>query len=214
MNEDALRARLNSSRLRWSDLPGIPLCKLLDNAALAALIGAAAAFLLVILNDWRRARRSAKMLLPGLLGRLRMLIESRLDGTTKAAQSLSQDMQMRDTALPFPIDRIGRYADQGAAHLSDQQAMALDNLMFWMRESDRLNGVCLELLDQIDVARSDPSISDDNSRMHVPSMTRRLGERYREEIYLLKRINELIAAYLAGTLNERGGIPQQAEPGA
>jgi hypothetical protein len=166
-----------------------------------------------VLNDRRRDRRTAKKLLPQLLGRLRTLIESRLDGTTKAAQSLGQDMQMRDTALPFPIDRIERYADQGAAHLSDRQAMALDNLMFWMRESDRLNGVCLELLDQIDLARSDPTIGDDNSRMHVPSMTRRLGERYAEEIYLLKRINELIAAYLAGTLNKRGGIPKQAEIG-
>ena len=50
------------------------------------------------------------------------------------------------------------------------------------------------------------AIGDENSRMHVPSMTRRLGDRYREGICILKRIDEMIAAYLAGTLNERGGI--------
>jgi hypothetical protein len=44
-------------------------------------------------------------------------------------------------------------------------------------------------------------------------MRQRLALRYVEEVGLLKGIDELIVAYLAGKLNERGGIPKQVSDG-
>lgn len=192
----------------------LTLGELLNNASLAAGIGAAAAFMLVMLNDWRRDRRAAKRLIPALLKRLRVLIESRRTGTRDAAKSLGTGNHLRTIGLPFPVGRIERHADRAVDHLTDRQAMALDNLIFWMRECDRLNANYRAALDQIDAASSDFTRGEASMRLQVPGLVQRLGQRYAEEIHLLTKLDALIAAYLAGTLNERGGIPATEATGS
>src|ERR1700679_3986463 len=176
-----------------------------DNASFAAFVGAAAAYFLVVLNDHRRARRAAKKILPAMLKRLRVLIESRRTNTAAAEKSLDQPLRVRDIGLHFPIARIQQYADQSIEHLSERQAMALENLVFRMGECDRLNTVSLELLDQVNVANSDITRGEANQRLQVPALIKRLREHYREQMHLLTTIDEFIVAYLEGTLNECGG---------
>ena len=57
---------------------------------LAALVGAAAAFFLVVLNDWRRNRRIATKQLPALLRRLIVLVDSRHKGAIDARASIGR----------------------------------------------------------------------------------------------------------------------------
>ena len=176
-----------------------------DNASLGALIGAASAFFLVVLNDRRRDRRVAKKLLPSMLKRLRVLVDGRMKSAIAAERSVGQPMRVRDIGLHFPTARLERFAEQSIEHLAERQAMALDNLVFWMGESDRLNEACLALLDQINIAERDPTPGAESSRLKIPGRLSQLGVHYREELHLLKKIDALIVCYLEGTLNERGG---------
>jgi hypothetical protein len=179
---------------------------ILDNASLAAAIGAAGAFFLVVLNDRRRDRRIAKKVLPALLKRLRVLVDGRTHSAKDAESSLGRPMRVRDKGLHFPTERIERYAEQSVDHLTDRQEMALANLVFWMQESDRLNEACLGLLDQLNLSDRDFSRGETSMRLQAPGIIKELGQQYREELVLLRRIDQLIACYLDGTLNERGGI--------
>jgi hypothetical protein len=176
-----------------------------DNASLGALIGAASAFFLVMLNDRRRERRIAKKLLPATLRRLRVLVSGRKKSALSAQGSVHQQTRIRDVGLHFPTARLERFAERSIEHLSEPQAMALDNLVFWMGESDRLNGACLAILDQIILADRDPTLGPQSSRLQVPAMLGELVMHYGEELLLLKKIDELIICYLEHTLNERGG---------
>jgi hypothetical protein len=177
----------------------------LNNATLGALAGAAAAFLLVAATDWRRNRRIATTLLPALLRRLQVLVVSRVDGANSALATVENDPPMRNIGLRFPVERIERYADQVPDRLTERQAFALDNLAFWMRESDRLNAASLDLLDQIDEAHIKYTHGIVGARDKVSSFKEILRKRYAEERVLLARVLLVLDAYLAGKLNERGG---------
>src|SRR5258708_30815599 len=130
----------------------------LNNASVGALIGAAAAYFLVAVTDWRRNGRMAKTLLPAMLRRLLVLVDSRLNGAVTALATVDQQEQpMGDIGLRFPVERIDRYGEQVADRLTDQQAFALENLAFWMREADRLNSDAMALVKQIREAKLDPT---------------------------------------------------------
>jgi hypothetical protein len=188
------------------------ICRSLDNASLAALVGAAAAFLLVVVNDWRRNRRIATKQLPVLLHRLLVLVESRHKGAVEALASVGKDSPMGNIGLPFPVDRIERYAEQVGDRLTDRQAFALDNICFLMREADRLNNAARETCLKIDHAKLDITPGDSNTRQLVHGLTTVLQKHYGEESVLLAQVRKLITAYLEHRLNERGGVQGQVSP--
>lgn len=177
-----------------------------NNASIGALIGAAAAFLLVVATDRRRNRRTAKRVLPAMLRRVQVLVDNRIEGAVKARDSVNQqDRPMFNTGLTFPSERIDRYADEVNDRLSDAQAFALSNITFYMREADRCNFDCEGLVRQIHEALVDSRRGEENARGSIPGLESILIERYGAEITLLTRTKQTIEAYLSGSLSERGG---------
>jgi hypothetical protein len=170
----------------------------LNNASVGAFIGAAAAFLLVILTDWRRNQRVATIVLPSLLKKMGYLARSRHDDL--CAQSKVPPRPV--IALPFAVDRLERLTDQAADRLDDLHARALETVIFFMRSADRVNGEARLLFEQIDLAGTDMTRGDDNERARVPALLRLATERYNEEQQLLKRVYEIIENFLADRLTE------------
>ena len=180
----------------------------LDNATLGALVGAAGAFLLVVLTDWRRNRRIATTQLPALLRRLLVLATTRHEGATGARDSVSTDPRIRpmgNIGLPFPTGRIDRYVDLAGDHLTDQEAFALDNICFAMREADRLNAASRDLCAEIDRAQIDVTRGEGNKLGGVFGLTAIFKRQSAEEAVLLDHVKKSIKAYLDGRLNEHGG---------
>jgi hypothetical protein len=185
--------------------------EVLDNASLAALVGAAAAFFLVGANDWRRRRRIARVAIPALLRRLAELVEKR-DGSLREAQaSLKGGPPIRHIPLRFPVERLERLADGAMDCLTTPQASALDNVIFYMREADRVNQHALNLLGAVDEANSDPRAGPLGGRVQAPGLMRQARQRYSEEGALLAQIRSTLAAYLSRRLNESGGPLDEAK---
>jgi hypothetical protein len=181
----------------------------LNNASVGALIGAAAAYFLIAANDWRRNGRMAKKLLPAMLSRLLVLIDSRLNGVMTARATVDQqDQPMGNIGMPLPVDRIDRYGEQLADRLTDPQAFALENLAFWMREADRLSSEAMAIVRQIREAKLDPTRGDGNAILKVSGFKILLKQILDEERQLLEQTRDAIKAFLEGRLNERGGPPK------
>ena len=180
----------------------------LDNATLGALLGAAGAFLLVMLTDWWRNRRVARKQLPSLLRQLLVLVDARYKGAIDARDSIEPDPRMQpmgNIGMPFPVERIQRYSELVGDRLTDRQGFALSNITFGMREADRLNAASRDLCGEIDRAQTDMAIGEGSKRVHVPSLRSLLKKQYGEEAVLLDHLRKSIRAYLEGRLNERGG---------
>ncbi len=182
----------------------------LDNATLAALIGAVGAFFLVVLTDWRRNRRIATKQLPALLRRLLVLVDSRHEGALEARDSIrEEDPNIRPTGnigLPFPLERIERYAEQAGDRLTDRQTFALGNIAFGMREADGLNAASRNLCHEIDRISIDPAPTHAVKMQQMSGRLLMLKKQYGEEAALLTKVREIITAFLEHRLNERGGV--------
>jgi voltage-gated potassium channel Kch len=170
----------------------------LNNASVGAFIGAAAAFLLVILTDWRRNRRVATVVLPSLLKKMAYLARSRHEDLV--AQSKNPPRPV--IALPFAVDRLERLTELVADRLDDLQARALEAVMFFMSAADRVNEGTRLLFEQIDLANTDMTRGETNRRSQGPALLMLAAARYNEEQQLLKRIYEIIDNYVANRLTE------------
>jgi hypothetical protein len=180
-----------------------------NDATLAALVGAAAAYLLVAATDRRRNRRIATAMLPELLRRTKVLIAQRTKSASDALAAVDRNPPMQNIGLPFPAERIERYADQVPDRLTDPQAFALANIAFFMREADRLNAVSLGLAQQVEevLAHNEHGGAEMNELFKVAGLKDLLRKRYAEERALIERAGQIIDAYRAGRLSDTGGLP-------
>ena len=79
--------------------------------------------MLVAATDWRRRRRTARAIIPGLLRRLQTLAQNRREGIASVLVALDSGAPAtRYYALRFPVERIERHAENVADSLSTAQA--------------------------------------------------------------------------------------------
>lgn len=111
---------------------------LLDNASVAAFVGAFAAFVLVFATDKRRRYRNRAI--------VRQLVKSCLDLAQRKLETVQTNLAMvnkdsRITDAPimtFPIKAMEDYSFQVLDILKVEEKQALDILIYWMSATDGL----------------------------------------------------------------------------
>ena len=82
----------------------------LNNASVGAFVGAASAFFLVVLLDWKRNRRKARTGIPALLRRQRTLAANRRATAEQARDDRSRSIAIKEP--PFGVDALMRLAEE------------------------------------------------------------------------------------------------------
>jgi hypothetical protein len=113
-----------------------PLWRWFDNASLAAFIGAGAAYLLVVINDRRRARRFARRIVPAELSRIQTLIASRIEGVERARESLNTETHISDIGQRFAVALLRQYAERTVDTLPPVRINAIYDIAFQLEEAD------------------------------------------------------------------------------
>jgi hypothetical protein len=177
---------------------GTPWAPALNNVSFAAVIGAivgsAGAVAAVFITDGIRARRKARQLIPALLRRQRTLARNR---RVEIEQILADGLFMAPAPPPFSIDVLTRLAESVADHLNDREQQGLDNIAHLMRETESLANKANTFYGQSTQASPSSPL-----KMFVDL----LNHTHTEAASHLSRLEKLIDAYLAGTLNEFGSL--------
>ena len=111
--------------------------RFLNNASVAAFLGAFSALLLVVLNDWRRRRRSKNQ--------IRYLVSDNLDHARVKLTSVQRNLEMLAEnrfvpapIMPFPIEALKNKQIEVIDLLDSNENRSLDALLYWMRAIDGL----------------------------------------------------------------------------
>jgi len=114
------------------------MCEFLNNASVAAFIGAFSAFILVVLTDIRRRYRDRTL--------LRLLVSDNLDHARKKLASIqmnramvTDDNNITDAPfMPFSTQSIRDYQLRALDVLGTKEKQSLDAIMYWMESIDEL----------------------------------------------------------------------------
>jgi hypothetical protein len=164
-----------------------------NNQSVGAFLGAFAAFLLVVVNDWRRERRKIKT--------LRAEIEvNRADAQAKleTARRMRDLMREQNRVMPAPVLRFNTaFTRQLAAevlhHLALDQRRSIEGLCYTMEAIDGL------LEESLSVSRKFTGPLGQADRM---SSAEHLLANWSDTIANLKRLIEMCDQYLAGRYSE------------
>lgn len=177
---------------------------LLDNASIAAFLGAASAFSLVVLSDRVRARRKARLTVPAVLRREALLAQSHIQGTTGVRDDATKGTFSENLNLNFSSDTLRRFADELSENLTERQQMALLNIAFSMKNADELNSRAVETVQNItrvQTSNQANTLGGTNAILHYSAA---LDDLYAVELSRLHHVKDLIEAYLADRLGEHG----------
>lgn len=164
------------------------LLSLLNSSVLAAFIGAFSAFMLVVLNDWRRERRTVST------------IKNEIEMNREHAQGKLEALKMNRTALtehnkviPAPIIHFSTNVIRGLAtsvlhRFAADQRRALDALCYMMETTDSLLAEACKTAE-----RFRPGGLMDSER---PTVTDELLAYYDDGIINLGRLVEMCEFYL------------------
>ena len=161
----------------------------LDNKSVAAFAGAFFAFLLVIVNDWRRERRKVK----NIRGEIEMnegIAQKKLE-TVRRNRSAMRDHNkvMPAPILKFNTTLIRALATDALSHLTIDQRRALEALCYTMEATDDV------LADAYSLAKEFSKPSEPSVRM---ANAERLLIEFGDAIVNLKRLIEMCSNYVAG----------------
>lgn len=162
--------------------------KILNNQSFGAFVGAAAAFGLVVLNDWRRDLRKVR----NIKGEVEMnlgLAKSKLETVRRNRDA----MREHNKVVPAPILKFNTIL------IRELAALVLDRLTSDQRRA--IEGVCynMEATDNLlegayEIAKQFGALLDHAERIQ---MAERLLVEYRDVGVNLKRIIEMCELYLA-----------------
>lgn len=106
------------------------------NEAFAAFLGAAFAFALVMLNDWRRQHRRAIKTLPGRIAFARLVAAERLAMIDKALAEQNFVATMPTRYMRSPLIGIRELAADVNELLTPQQRLAVESACFMLESLD------------------------------------------------------------------------------
>lgn len=167
------------------------LLSLLNSSALAAFIGAFSAFMLVVLNDWRRERRTVST------------IKNEIEMNREQAKGKLEALKMNRAALtehnkvvPAPIIRFSadviRALATGVLHrFSSDQRRALDALCYMMETTD---GLLTDAHKTAERFRPGGGLIDSER----PAVADELLAYYDDGIINMSRLVEICDIYLSG----------------
>jgi hypothetical protein len=163
------------------------------NESVAALIGAAAAFVLVAVNDWRRERKKAHKTIPTMLRQAREIAASHKRHAENAIPKIPTGQLDRNFAQPFASDRLQRLTEEVADHLSIDQQNALQRIVFWMGQSEADGNEALRLTREL----------VEGPRNRPPQQLQwSLADAYHRQAFLVGCVIDQISAYLENNLKE------------
>jgi hypothetical protein len=109
----------------------------LNNASVAAFLGAFSALLLIVLNDWRRRHRSKTQ--------LRYLVSDNIDHARAKLTSVERNLAMLSDnqfvavqIMPFPVLALKNKQIEVIDLLDSNENRGLDALLYWMEAIDGL----------------------------------------------------------------------------
>ena len=110
----------------------------LDNSSVAAFLGAASAFALVILYDSWRERRKVKSIRSAVAGSAETA-RAKLETVRRLRDMMTkQNMVQMPYVLPFSVAAIRSQAVDVAYRLSSQQSRALEGVCYRMEGCDQI----------------------------------------------------------------------------
>ncbi len=160
-----------------------------DNKSVAAFAGAFAAFVLVMLNDWRRDRRKVK----NICGEVEMnLLLAK--GKLESVRSNRNLMREHNSVIPapilkFPTTLIREISAEVLSRLTMDQRRAIEALLYTMEATDEL------LSESYELARSLSGTLGQAERMEKAE---RLLINFGDAMVNLKRLMEMCDNYIAG----------------
>jgi len=163
--------------------------EVLKNPSAAAFIGAFSAFLLVVLNDWRRRRRKRNLL--SYLVDNRTLAMRKLETVQTCLELLGENKSLDAPIMRFLSGPLSKMHSEVMDMLSATQNQALAALLYWMEAID-------DLLDQalksaIELRRFGEVGATDQEKAVV---LRRLDTQYRDAISNLAFFIEYAGYYV------------------
>lgn len=161
--------------------------RFLNNQSVAAFMGAFAAFLLVMLNDWRRERRKVQNI-KGEIAVNRSHARHKLDAVRNNRNLLRKHNQV----IPAPIVRFNttilrQLIAEVLDHFTPDQRRAVDALSYTMEATDDLLEEAYALTRQLGETLTQ------SDRILIPN---RLLVLYGDAIVNLKRLIEMCECYL------------------
>jgi hypothetical protein len=182
------------------------IAKIFENASVAAFLGAASAFILVVINDWRRLKRRKTHILPAVLKRERLLARSHIDGTTQVRADAAVGKFFENLNLHLASDTIQRHAEELSNQLTERQQMGLHHVASAMKGADELNARAVEMVQRISETNRSVQRGEVRALQDLPKLRVALDQLYGSELILLARAECLIDAYLGDKLNEQGDV--------
>jgi hypothetical protein len=163
--------------------------RVLNNQSFGAFVGACAAFMLVVLNDWRRERKKVA----NICGEIEMnldLANAKLETVRRNRKALRKESRI----IPAPILKfntllIRQLAAEVLGRLTLDQRRSLEALCYTMEATD---GILEEVYALTKRARE--PLEGVNLRSTVTT----LGTEYDDAIVNLKRLSEMCQKYVAG----------------
>jgi hypothetical protein len=160
--------------------------RFLNNQSVGAFLGAFAAFMLVVINDWRRDRRKVRNIRAEIVMNL-LHAQAKLETVRRNRNALRQQNQV----VPAPIMKFNttilrQLVAETLDRVTGDQRLAVDAICYHMEATDGLLQEILALVTQLDgtLAQSDRVLPLD-----------RLVVLYGDAIVNLKRIIEMCGNY-------------------
>ncbi|MBI5657821.1 MAG: hypothetical protein HZC44_13750 [Geobacter sp.] len=163
--------------------------RILNNQSVGAFVGACAAFMLVVLNDWRRERKKVA----NICGEIEMnldLANAKLETVRRNRNALREESRV----IPAPILKfntllIRQLAAEVLGRMTLDQRRSVEALCYTMEATDGI----LE-----DIYALTKRVREPLEGMDLRSAIMNLGTEYDDAIVNLKRLSEMCQKYVAG----------------
>ncbi|MTI89588.1 MAG: hypothetical protein FH748_16660 [Balneolaceae bacterium] len=165
--------------------------EILNNSALSALLGAFAAFLLVMVTDFIRSWK-IKTDIDKMLKANKELLRQKLEAVISYKQSLESGTLVGDRLTPFSSDEITQLKLKAVKRFSKKELAVLQSICFNMEILDEMISNAANTSERI---RENPDGDHTNRVEYISNL-------YNDLVPNLRRFDEMIDDYLNGQLEK------------
>ncbi len=109
----------------------------LQNPSVAAFVGAASAFFLITLNDWRR-KRVKRRVLKAVIDDQAELAKDKIEGIRTNLNMLKDNQFTASPFMPFSINQVSSLHNEVVEILNSHENKGIHILLYWMSAIDKL----------------------------------------------------------------------------
>lgn len=157
----------------------------LNSASISALIGAFAAFMLVMFTDYIRSRK-VKTDIKKLLRSDQKLLKDKKSAITRYKEALDHDSLQGDRLTPFSFEEIRQLKLSSIKRFSEKELVVIQSICFHMESQDKM---ITDAANQAELIRQNPNGNHGSKLDYIERL-------YKDLIPNLGRLDEMIEDYL------------------